>query len=326
MKRLILILALIAGLFIAQAHPILATELPDSISVVSVFVARNTVVDGDMAIVFHYNIEYETYPDDPASDTIIFRLYDPTGTYILASKSPYVYFNNGYGNGVASFYFEESPTWGLQYKINITGSPVFFDPLPSEYNYAIPNSSYCSSSNQSVNQEFMASYIITVCEQLQIAYEDYTLYGSTDTGVVLSSLGELYFRGAIPGIQSMAPSLFLTQAYVPETEYIDTDLGQADTYAERLEDTDIMEGLDAIGDEAGIPGEAVAGGGVFIVCIGAVIFTTRKGWGVNPGLIVSAILLAASAVILGGANMVVGIVLALIAAILIFFMIFFKRS
>ena len=328
MKQLLSILTLLIALFLMQQPvAVYAIEPPSSMSIVSVQVVRNTVFDGDMAIVFHYNIiPFDDYPDEPASDTIIFRLYDPDATTLLASTIPYVFFTNGYGNGVASFYFETAPEWGLQYKLNIVGSPAFFDPLPDPYNYTISSSAYSSSENQTVNQELMASYIISVSRQLELAYPTVTLHGSTDTGIVLSASGEYYFRGAVPGIQSIAPSLFLTQFYVPDPQYMDTSLAQTETYAERLTGTDIMNGFTAIGDEIGIPGDAVAGGGVFICAVGLIVLTSRKGWGVAPGIIAASVLLGLASVVLGGGAMVLRIVLALIAGILIMFLLFFKRS
>ncbi len=333
MKRKVvyLCLSIIIALFsiVVLGKTVNAADAPDSLLILSAQVARNTIETGDMAIVFHYNIYYSgTVPTDLASDTIIFRLHNPAGTVLIASAVPYVMFDNGYNTGVGSFYFDSAtaPTWGEAYRINIFGSPAFFDPLLDSYSFTLSASHYTSSAIGAVNRLLMADYIISLARLMNEAYSPVVFFGSTDMQIVLSDSGEQYFRGAIPGLQSIAPSLFLTQQFVPEPEYPETDLAQTLTYAERLADSDVMRGFAAIGAEMAMPGEAVAGGLVFIIAIGFIILTIKLKWGRDPGMIAASGFLAAAAVLLGGSVMVVGVVLALISGIIIMMMLFLRKA
>jgi hypothetical protein len=305
----------------------LALTPPDSMTIYSTRVVRNTVEDGDVAIAFHYFVDDNSYTD-PASSTILFRLYDTDNTTLLSSTVPYVYFGYGYDNGIALFYFSASDnlTWGEAYRINIAGSPAFFDPQPTPYNYFLSSSDYSSETTQAANQDLMTDYVLGVARLLEIAYPTYSLYGSTDMGVVLSAVGEAYFRGAMPGLQSIAPDLFLTQHYIPTLSDMGLGSTQATTYEGRLEDSDIMDGFEALGNELGVAGQSVAGGVAFICAIGLVIYTNRLRWGSTPGIIAAMILLSGAAVTLGGALMLVRLTLGLIAAIMLFYLLFFKRS
>lgn len=328
MKNLTLsiILSIIAW-SMSPAIPFLALDPPEVMQIFSAQVVRNTIHDGDMAILFHWYIEDNDY-EQPASDTIFFRLYDTDNATLLSSAVPVVYFGYGYDNGLSCFYFTaaENLTWGENYIINITGSPAFFDPLPSPYNFIIPTDSYFGSTDQEANQEATADYIFSVAQLLEIAYPTYSLYGSTDMGIVLTDTGEAYFRSAVPGLQSMAPSLFLTQYYIPEVTPMDFDDAQAQTYAERLQGSDIMDGFNAAGDEIGISGSALVGGVFIIACIVIIIFTTRKGWGSEPGILASGIILTAGSVLFGGGLFAVRLVMGLIGAVLLFYIIAFKRA
>src|SRR3990172_6327807 len=160
MKLLLRIISAIA-IFLVMAVPVFAVDPPGSISVISAKVTRFLVEENDMLIVFHYNLDYASIPDEPASDTFSFRLYDTDGTTLLLSAIPYVYLNNGYGQGVSAFYFsaEDAPTWGGAYIINIVGSPAYFDPLPTPYNYPIASGDYVTVTSQSANRSALKSYI-----------------------------------------------------------------------------------------------------------------------------------------------------------------------
>lgn len=269
------------------SSPAYAIDPPDSISIMSAQVVQNTVEPGDMAIVFHYNMPYTpSYPEVPASESIIFRLYSSDGNTLLTTSIPFVFFSNGYGQGASGFYFSAANIpvegWGAGYKINIAGSPAHFDPLPDPYYYVLAADDYSSVEEQLLNQEIMKSYIISVCESLELAYPTFSLHGTTDAGTVLTAIGEHYFRGAVPGI---APTLFFVQFYTPEVmelTYTD-DLGAP--YATRLAGSDVMRGFSAIGEKLGIIGETVGAFLFVLAAIALIVFLSYKGWGTEPGLI-----------------------------------------
>lgn len=331
MRKIILAALLAVILIICVAAPVLAADPispPDSMSIVSAKVVRNTVEPGDMAIVFHYNLAYADYPDTPASQTMMFRLYSPDGLTLLATAVPYVFFSFGYGNGVSSFYFnaDTAPTWGQAYLINIAGSPAYFETLPEPYYYTITSADYSGVTDKSGNQELMKSYILTVCDALETAYLSITLKGSTDVGMVLTATGEAYFRGAVPGLASIAPSLFFTQFYVPKPIPVEYDATLQESYTGRLDDSDLMSGFDAIGEKAGVTGQTVGAFAMILLAIGLLIFTNYKGWGSEPGVVGAGIILTLGAVLLGDAVMTIRFIMALIAGILIFYQLFLKKA
>lgn len=333
MKRFLSIFTLLVMALVVFSFPAQAIDPPDSITIYSAKIVRNTAEDGDWSIAFHYGLNYADYPETAASETFIFRLYSADGSTLLSSTAPYVYFNYGYGQGAGSFYFDPDTVtalglvWGTDYRIDIVGSPAFFDPMPTPYTYVLTSSDYSSVTSQEDNQEQMKSYILSVCRRLEAVYTDIQLQGSTDAGTVLTAIGESYFRGAIPGIASIAPTLFFTQFYIPESQDIDYDNTLAEGYEERLEDSDVMQGADAAGAKIlGISGKELAAGFFFILAIAAVIFTNAKGWGVEPGLLVAGMLITCGSLLLGGPVATFGFVLAFVCGIIGLFILIAKRA
>lgn len=308
--------------------PALATDAPTSRSVISSFVVRNAVEPGDMAIAFHYNIAYSDYPTELASETFMFRLYTSDLSEVLATSVPYSYsFNNGYGQGISGFYFsaDDAPTWGEAYKINIAASPIYFDPVPAAYYSSLSN--YSIETDQDASQDAMRDYILDVCHLLQAFDADLVLTGNTDYGEMLSAFGESYLRGAIPGISSIAPGLFMVQTYSISLETPTYNMSLEQTYKARLEDSDIMIGADRIGEYLfGVTGQTVMAFVAILACIALLLFLLSKGWGMEPGYIGSSIILTAAALLLGDAIFYIRIIMALLAGVFIMFLILGRRS
>ena len=304
-KRLSISLVLAVVMAVSVQYPALAVESPSGIEVESIMVFRNVAESDDMAVIFHYNITYNgTYPSTPASKTIAFRLYSSNGTDLLSTNKPYVFAafgSNGYGSGVSCFYFSGSAniTWGSAYRLNILGLPAYFEEPPS-YTYVLSAGDYFASESYIINREEFYDYIMDISETLATVY-DVELTVSTGSTNVLSELGENYFRGAIRGIQAMCPQLFLFQVYVPEEIPVeDYDMSLGETYSQRLVGTDFMAGFDRMGTHlGGISGKFVFGIAVFAGCMGICIFTMRKGWGIEPGMLASAVIGVCAAILVG---------------------------
>jgi len=330
MKKALYILPVLILLSFFIPKYALATALPTSMSIISAKAVRNTVIPGDIAFVFHYNLVYTPppYPTDSATNTILIRLYDTNGTTLLSSSVPYNYFDYGYGQGMGLFYFAVDPTGGMAkaYIINISGSAAFFDPLPAPYSYTLTSSDYSSLTLQVDNQALMTSYILASCTILEIARPLYPLHGATDSGIVLSAIGENYFRGALPGIQSIAPTLFFTQSFVPTSTNITYTDNLSTTYGGRLTGTDIMTSFNNWGTSLGTTGTFLFGLLFFGVCVALMIWTSRRNWGVEPGILGSGIILTAGAVLLGDTMMTLRIIMGFVAGILVMYMLFFKKA
>jgi hypothetical protein len=337
-RRVILsgVLAVMAVLALALPAFALPLDPPTSLTIPSVKVFQDLAEDSDRLIVFHSRITYASYTglaDTPASMTFALRLFSPDGNTLLAESSPYsfTYFQTyGYKDGVSAFYFPaaDNLTWGLAYKINMLGMPPYYDPAQT-YTYTLTTADYSTATGQVDSRLEMYTHIISLCDDFHDYYPDYNLKTSTDTGVVLSVYGEAYFRAVVPGIQTMCPQLFIVQSYVPEKMPITPayDLSLQETYKETLEGSDLMTGADRLGEYMGhISGMFVFGIITFLLCIGICIYTMRKGWGLEPGLLVSAGITICGSLLLGDVLFTIVMIGGLIAAMGIMWVLFMKRA
>jgi hypothetical protein len=337
MKRLVIsaTLALLAVLLIAV--PVYAALVnPTSMSVVSVSAFRNLAEPGDVAIVFHADIEYSgnlTYPTTPASSTMLFRLYGADGTTLLSTVTPtnYSLFETyGYGDSISCFYFpaSENLTWGSAFKINLYGLPAYFSGLsPVTINMA---SSDWNSENTSQENQRTAfyDYIVELGGTLSTIYPDVPLLVTTDGNVALSVYGESYLASAITGIYSLCPQLFFSQVYVPTvmtTQNYTMLMGT--TYESRLEGTDIMRGMNRIGAYlGGVSGYFIFAFFTLGLAIFAVIFCIRKEWGFESGAVVAAGIILCSAILSGNILYTLVMVGSLIAIIALSWVFYHKRT
>lgn len=216
MKNIFVISILIALMaIIIIAIPVYADdlELPDSTPTVDdVYCWRNILENDDFFIMFVEDTPYATTPNTSYSDAFIWRLYDTDGTTELAQMLGYDYNDNGYNVNVVGFYFDsdDAPTWGESYYIKLSGSPVAFNTSVT-YTFQITADDYSALTDSTDIQIDIAENIISIAESLNIEWEldsDDELTMAGDVMPVLSAQGETFFRGAIYGVQELAPSAF----------------------------------------------------------------------------------------------------------------------
>ncbi len=286
---------LIALLFISS--PVLAVEEPsDTPTVSNIKVNRHLLEDDDVLIYGDYNIPYTSPPSTGADETYMFVLMDGENT--IGTMVPFTLMDNGYNKGVFSFYFTaaDNLTWGVAYTIRISQNPAQFE-SPDYWDYSVSTSAYTSADTQETNQALLAGNVIAAAQRLESYFTDYTFLDSTAGGTVLSSpTGETYFRGAIYGIQAMAPDLFLVQTLNITLTSENRTTAQFDIYGNRLSDTWVGESENATATQFGVTTSAVFGF-LFILplCIGAVIVSSMKFARAEPGFIVAALF-----ILLGG--------------------------
>jgi hypothetical protein len=209
--RLLPVVLILAALLLI-ANPALAIDLPDSTpKVISVDCYRNVLETGDYLAIIYENTPYTTIPDINYSESFIWRFMSTDGNTELAQALGYDYFDGGYGYNVISFYFSQAdaPAWGQNYNLTLSGSPTAFG-NPPKYNFQITSSAYSSAGAATVKEE-IASNILLIAADLNnkwVLTSDESLLLEIETGTVLSIYGEAFFRGAIYGIQAIAPSLF----------------------------------------------------------------------------------------------------------------------
>lgn len=333
MRRALLAVILFLIILTVIATPVFAyLDNPTSMTIESVMWFRNVAVDGDMACIFHYNIAYGTYPDTPASETIIFRLYDTDGETLKAVNAPYSYVlfaTRGYGNGISSFYIPPGSgmAWGESYKINIHGLPLYFTGLSSYMEDIAAADWSTEDSAMASQQKALYDYVLKLCDDFKNIYTAVPLKVATDGEFSLSPYGESYLTGAIPGIYSMCSQLFFSQVYVPRTMTTDNyTLSLAEQYKKRMEHTDIERGGNRIGAIFHVSGEFFYGVITTVLCIVACVITMRKGWGIESGLVISAGLVILAAVLIGDWIFTLCMVGMLVAAILLFWILHLKRA
>lgn len=266
MKRIGLgILTALLGI-VALATPALATyiALPDSTPTIEeVYQFRNVLETGDWLIVFKENTPYASVPTALAyTQAYIWRLIDTDNTTELAQAQGYSYHESGYNYNIISFYLDsgnvtaKAMTYGTDIlNLRLSGTPVAFA-SPPVYNYPIPITSYSSLTATAAVKAALSTLIIELATDLNTEWALAAAYYLTDdveTGTFLSIYGQTFFRGAIYGLQAMAPDAFevkitdinttartWTTAYITslETQYAGNYLGQALSKGETLLDVD----------------------------------------------------------------------------------------
>lgn len=200
---------LLTALFVSPAA---AMDEPDSVSLSSIEMFQDLLVTDDFLAFVPYAIPFTTQPDDNIDDTFIFRLMSTDGLTELAATVATPSYDGGYGNGAVSFYVESGMTWESAYIFRVQENPVFY-PSPQYWDFVVDASNYSSDSDQ---ESALKAKIETSAAFLGPEF-GVELLTTTEAGAtVLSTYGELYYLQAVPGLQSMCPSLFSVQLESPD--------------------------------------------------------------------------------------------------------------
>ncbi len=325
------ILAVLAACVMAlgPAVMVLATSQPDDTpTMTNIHVNRNLLVTGDTLIYADYNLPYASLPTESAGDTYVFRILAANGTEVGA-VTPYAgsTFNRGYNEGVFGIYFESGITWGAAYTIRLSESPAYFA-SPTYWNIEVPAESWTALTDQDDNQSELTDNIISAAERLEGNYENTTLVEAGPDGPVLSSpTGENYFRGAISGIQYMAPGAFWMSAVSDAdlTPHVWTTT-QFDTYAQRFNGTWVGNDTARTAEQTGLTDQSVMA--LFFacpVCVGSVILSSVKYKKTEPGFLVACLVIIATT-LMGWFPTAITASLLQLCSIYISYVIFFSRG
>lgn len=213
-----------------------ATALPDSTpQIIFKKCYRNILETADFLIVWESNIPYAAPPSDPVTETFIWELIGSDGTTVLGSTVGWPYQDDGYNYQCCSMYFDAAaaiawdPTPG--YTLRLKGNPIAFT-TPPEYNYTVNSGDYSASVLTADVQAELALDVLLVAADLDLQWGLATsLIADDETGQTLSYFGQAYFRGAIYGIQALAPALFPLAVTTIDL----ADRTWADTYVATLE-------------------------------------------------------------------------------------------
>ncbi len=312
--RILVIIGLVACVLfnnVAYATAISHPSSTPTITITTVHVNQNTATTGDVIFTGLYDLPYTTLPTavDPAwtaDKAFIFQLIDTDNITILGLNTPYPFFASGYRQGVFAFYFPASANmtsvakWNQPYTIRISENPSLFA-SPQSWDATISTSSYTTFVTQADNQADLGSSVIALAQTLQSFYSC-TLLTSSGFRTVLSALGGLsdgenYFRGAIYGLQAMAPSIYLVQSSPLDYTATPWTTTNFDAYAARFSGTWIGTAISATATQLGLTDQIIASIPILLICLGFVFLSfllVHKG---EPGWIVSCLILIMGALL-----------------------------
>ena len=217
-KLRIIALVLLLAIFLISATPVYAdTPDPDSTPAIQSFnVYRNLLETGDWLLIIYANIPYGTLPDTPVTQTFIWRMIALDGVTELGDTVGYAYNDDGYGYNVYSMYWSAAEVtangmvWNTAYTVRLSGNPVVFD-TPPTYNYTIAIGDYSTLTVTADVQAELAARLLTIAGELDTHWGVPvvpSLLSEAEAGMVLSIYGEAFYRGAIFGVQNLAPTMF----------------------------------------------------------------------------------------------------------------------
>lgn len=210
------LLAVIIFMMVAMPAYAQMSDPDDTPSMEQIDVYRNMRETGDWLFLYYVNIPYSTTPDEPVTETFIWRLIDTDGTTELGSTVGFAYDHGGYGYNVYSMYFSAADAtalglvWGTSYTLRLSGNPAHFT-TPPEYNYTVDAGDYTSFVTQDDVQTALAANILGLAADLNVNWglgATDSLLTELETGQALSIYGETVFRGCIYGVQALAPAIF----------------------------------------------------------------------------------------------------------------------
>lgn len=291
--------------WLIPAVPVSANNYaPNTTAINETYAWRNVLETGDFLLVAHYKVTYTSLivngtqvfqPATDINDTFIFRLMDATNTNELGVVEAYPYQNQGYGDGIISWYFPaaSAPAWAGSYWIRIEGKLTAFT-SPPIYNYNLPASTYSSLTTTSAIQSDIATKLLNLAWKVGNLWSPaQNLTEPSQSGTELSILGEAYMRPVIPGIQAMAPAMFLLQVGNPDLTDTVWSTNQSDTAAGLVQNTTLGAGIQGWAGLFNMSFSAIAAIPIIIFCVLNLIVGASQG-NMLSGVINSAVVLDAA--------------------------------
>ena len=208
-----------------------ALQPDDTPSIVTKKCYRNILETADFLIVWESLIPYGTPPPgEPVTETFIWEFLDTNGVTVLGSTIGTAYVNDGYNYQCGSMYFaaSEGLLWdpALFYTLRLNESPLAFV-TPTTFDYPIDSVEYSLEVVTSDVQNELTIDILLLSKDLDTRWgfgPTSSLINDDETGQTLSIFGQAYFRGAIYGLQALAPGLFplsVTTIDLPDRTWTD---------------------------------------------------------------------------------------------------------
>ena len=262
MKRVAAVFVLVVMLVMLVASPVYAIAAPTSVALTTpIQVYRNLIETGDTLFIAKYNIIYGENPDENISEAYLGRLLDSTDEPIGAIE-PYAYFNDGYSYGIFSLYFSSGlVTWEGTYTIQLIGNPGL------SWTGEVPVVA-AASLNWNDSNSGLGNYVLTLADELEVAWE-VDLVAPSPSGLRLTSTyGEAYFTNAIPNLKLFVPEIFAVGATVPQVVPEDHELTYMEQLLGRWGGTEYDEAFNDLADYFDMPRNFLTGG--FFLVLGIV--------------------------------------------------------
>jgi len=191
---------------------------PPSINAVEVF----TLEDGGVGVLIDYFLDYTLgNPTETATEAYLGVFIDIDGTTQLKSGAPYAFDDDGYGRGIIWLRFTaaEAETHTItiadeaNYVVWVTGNPtlVWDDGDPDKMLAGIDDWT------ETAVRLNLALRVLHYASVLETVWTE-NLVENTALGDRLTTMGEAYFEGAIPGLRTLAPTAFSVGESTPENE------------------------------------------------------------------------------------------------------------
>lgn len=325
---------LLAALLLASipvlwlAIPAYATADPDSTPTINDVHANVYLIEsGDVCIYGQYDLPYASIPADGADDTYIIRLIDTDNTTELGAVAPFAYFDSGYNEGAFGLYFSaaDNLTVDQSYVLRISQNPAYFTD-PQYFDYLMQPSDWTNQSSQADNRAEFRVNIISIAEKLASAHSATLLESSVGGTVLADPAGENYFRGAIYGIQAMAPDLFLVQTLGWDTTDRTWATTNFDTYGTRFNGTFIGTATANTSATFGVDSNTLMFTIYLLpITVGAIIISQIKFRKAEPGFVVGCLALILTA-LMGWINYALFALIYQLFAMYIGYLWFFSRS
>ncbi len=328
-KALVISVLLLAALAPGVA---LAVADPDTLSIVSARGYGDVLEAGDILLVVHYHVDYNTLPSETARQTVLGR-YTDDGGVPRREAAPYVYVRSGYGQGVISIYFSAadasaySIAHGESATASLIGNPAFFA-SPWTISTAV---TWRTKGSQAVLENDVAA-IADVLEQ-RPEWTGLNLIQTLSGRQVLAATGEDYFENAIANIRRMAPNLFSTSlqsAQFIERQYT---LSYQQTLENELAGSRLEHSFRGLAEWLNVPQNVLES--VVVLFFGLFLGGTIAAWLVSQGVSESAgvaftllttIVIIILAARIGWFSLQFLGVLAVLSAGLMAYVFFFKRA
>jgi len=261
---------------------------PDTLQVNSARVFKDLVEADDYLLVLYYTIDWTLptdQPDDAANKTFTVRLMETDQSAVIGNGTIFPFFDSGYGEGCVSIYFAaaDAPTWGDPYVIRLEASPSYWADPPLT-TYALTASDYSPFTGQDDNEAALKAYLLDVGIDLEFAWNAPGEIVTQSLGSVLAASGEMYFEGAVPGLRTLCPSIFLTQITGPTaTPNVWTEAG-AEEWHDQWDDTFVEDANDSLDDLFGSASMVwnVVG---FVIMLACMIYSYTKFQVARPGML-----------------------------------------